>query len=154
MGWHATVRVFALCSATAFVSTLLLWITAVDSNAQTSFDHFTTGFRLEGAHRFAECEACHSDGIFAGTPTQCADCHTQASRTRATSKPATHLQVSDECESCHRPNAWAPVIRFDHLEVLGTCSTCHNNLTARGQHPQHISTMAECDSCHNTRFWQ
>lgn len=139
---------------TAAAAQVFLSATYADSAANTQFDHFTTGFRLEGAHRFAECESCHSDGNFAGTPTRCADCHTQASRSRATRQPPTHLPTTDRCDSCHRPNAWAPMIRFDHLEVVGTCSSCHNNVITTGQHPQHISTTAECDSCHNTRTWR
>ena len=138
--------------ATAAIS--LLSVSSADPAAETKFDHFTTGFRLEGAHRFAECEACHSDGGFAGTPTRCADCHSQASRSQATRQPPTHLPTTDRCDACHRPIAWAPPIRFDHLEVVGTCSSCHNNVIETGQHPQHISTTAECDNCHNSRTWR
>ena len=89
---------------------------SVKSAAEVRFDHLTTGFRLEGAHRSADCEGCHSDGVFAGTPTDCVDCHAQASRIRATWKPQTHLQTTDRCDGCHRPFAWAPILRFDHLE--------------------------------------
>lgn len=154
MRWQATVKLFSSCLVLAFVATLPLSLVSVATNAQTTFDHFTTGFSLEGAHRFVECEACHSDAVFAGTPTGCADCHTQASRTGATWQSAMHMSTTSQCDSCHRPNTWAPVIRVDHLEVLGPCSSCHNNVRARGQHPQHIPTMAECDNCHNTRFWR
>ncbi len=40
------------------------------------FDHARTGFQLSGAHRNERCESCHIQGIFKGTPTQCANCHT------------------------------------------------------------------------------
>lgn len=148
------IRLSSTCLLVTFMAVLLLAQTSVDSVAKTTFDHFTSGFRLEGAHRSAECETCHTDGMFAGTPTVCANCHTQASRIRATSKPPTHLQTSDRCDSCHRPFAWISVARFDHLEVRGTCSSCHNNMIVAGQHPQHMPTTAECDSCHNSRFWR
>lgn len=147
-------KLLALAVSAAVVAATLLSVYPGDSMAKTPFDHLTTGFRLEGAHRFAECETCHNDGSFAGTPTQCAECHAQVSRTRATWRPPTHLSTTDSCDSCHRPNAWSPVLRFDHLEVFGTCSSCHNNVIAPGQHPQHIVTTSECDSCHNTRMWR
>ncbi len=147
-------RLPVLCLLVSSAVVLLLMRTSADSVANTKFDHLTTGFRLEGAHGFADCEACHTDGVFAGTPTECADCHTQASRIQAAWKPPTHLQTGDRCDSCHRPITWVPVARFDHLEVRGTCSSCHNNMIVAGQHPQHMPTTAECDTCHNTRFWR
>ena len=119
-------RAFALFG----LAMLLLPAVPDQSAAQSNFDHFTTGFRLEGAHRFAECEACHTDGMFEGTPTRCGDCHTQASRMRVAWKPPTHITASDRCDSCHRPNAWVAVARVDHLEVIGTCMSCHNGQSA------------------------
>ena len=56
-------------------------------SVSSAFDHFTTAFPLEGAHQFAHCESCHVDGQFAGTPVQCAGCHSQGSRVRATFQP-------------------------------------------------------------------
>lgn len=154
MDQSSTRKIF-VTTVSIFATTLSLLSTfPTDSMAETQFDHFTTGFRLEGAHRFAECETCHSDGNFAGTPTRCGECHAQASRTRATWRSPTHLSTTDRCDSCHRPNSWTPVIRFDHLEVHGACSSCHNNVTVAGQHPQHIQTTTECDDCHNTRAWR
>lgn len=133
---------------------LLLPFESSSQEAQPTFDHFTTGFRLDGAHRLAECESCHVNGIFAGTPTECGGCHTQASRVRATWQPPRHLMVSERCDACHRPVSWVPVARVDHFEVYGSCSSCHNNIAAPGQPPQHIPTTSECDACHNTRFWR
>lgn len=124
------------------------------SSARGGFDHQTTGFRLEGTHRMAECESCHIDGIFVGTPMQCDGCHSQASRIQATWQPPRHLPVSNRCDSCHRSFSWVPVMRFDHLEAQGRCSSCHNNRIIAGQPPQHIVTSAECDGCHNTRAWR
>ena len=147
---HWTFVFLALAAATIG----LFAATSNESAAETKFDHLTTGFRLEGAHRVADCESCHSDGLFAGTPTDCVGCHSQANRIRASWQPATHLQTTDRCDSCHRPFSWSPVARFDHLETRGTCSSCHNNRIVAGQHPQHIQTSEECDSCHNTRFWR
>ena len=54
------------------------------------------------------CESCHVDGQFAGTPLQCAGCHSQGSRVRATFKPARHDLTTEYCEACHLPAAWVP----------------------------------------------
>jgi hypothetical protein len=39
-----------------------------------SFDHNSTGFQLNGAHRSASCTSCHRSG-YAGTPSDCFSCH-------------------------------------------------------------------------------
>ncbi|MEN8256789.1 MAG: cytochrome c3 family protein [Thermodesulfobacteriota bacterium] len=44
----------------------------------------------------------------------------------------------------------APV---DHLEVIGTCASCHNGSTATGKNPSHIQSTSTCDDCHNTNAW-
>ncbi|MDJ0926942.1 MAG: hypothetical protein QNJ73_04745 [Gammaproteobacteria bacterium] len=123
------------------------------SSVSSSFDHFTTGFRLEGAHRFADCEACHTDGMFVGTPTRCAACHTQASRVRATGQPSHHGLTTQNCESCHRDESWVPIARMDHLEAVGACVGCHNGQRANGKPPQHIPSSSQCDDCHRTTGW-
>ena len=132
---------------------LLLPVVPGQADAQSTFDHFTTGFRLDGAHRVAECESCHTDGLFAGTPTQCSGCHTQAGRINATSKPAVHVTTTDRCDACHRSNAWVAVSRVDHLEVLGTCISCHNGRKANGKPVNHLPTSDQCDDCHRSTAW-
>lgn len=141
-------------AATTVLVLLHLPQNVAHSQSQPTFDHFTTGFRLEGMHRFAECEACHNNGLFTGTPSSCDGCHTQASRIQATRQPPKHINTTERCDACHRPVAWSPVARVDHLEVQGSCSSCHDNFRAGGQPAQHIPTTSECDSCHNTRFWR
>ena len=138
----------------ASVTATMLLLATASSAARSEFDHLTTGFRLEGAHGSAECESCHTRGMFLGTPTDCVGCHSQGNQVRATWQPPTHLPTSERCESCHRPFSWVPVVRFDHLEAMGSCSSCHNNMIVSGQPPTHIVAPAECDSCHNTRFWR
>ena len=39
------------------------------------FDHLRTGFPLTDRHAQARCESCHQNGIFQGTPRDCASCH-------------------------------------------------------------------------------
>ncbi|MDV3238649.1 MAG: cytochrome C, partial [Gammaproteobacteria bacterium] len=73
------------------------------------FDHFSTGFPLNGAHQRADCESCHLSATFKGTPTRCASCHTSGSRVHATIKPAGHNPVTDTCEDCHGTVSWSQV---------------------------------------------
>src|SRR3569833_644049 len=114
------------------------------------FDHLTTGFELVGQHRDLQCELCHANAIFKGTPRDCASCHGIGTAVRATAKTATHILSTERCDSCHTPEAWNPAVNFDHAEARGSCSTCHNNVQAQGKGPQHIDTDLECDACHTT----
>ena len=116
--------------------------------ATSSFDHFTTGFDLVGMHRSVACESCHVGGIFKGTPTDCFSCHAAGSRIGASSKPTNHILSSNDCAQCHTPFGWKPVAKFNHINVLGTCSSCHNNVQAVGKGKNHIPTTAECSTCH------
>jgi hypothetical protein len=130
---------------------LLLAAPAVAQRGGTAvFDHFTTAFRLDGAHQFAACESCHVDGLFAGTPLQCSGCHAQGTRVRATSQPAQHMLTTEFCDSCHRTTSWVPVVAVDHVEVFGTCVSCHDGGRAMGKPPDHIPASDQCDDCHRT----
>ena len=118
-----------------------------------NFDHLTTGFELIGQHRDLPCEACHANAMFQGTPRDCAACHGVGTAVRATAKPANHILSTDQCASCHTPIAWNPAVNFDHTQVRGSCSTCHNGVQAQGKGPTHIVTDLECDACHTTLSW-
>ncbi|MCP5145290.1 MAG: cytochrome c3 family protein [Gammaproteobacteria bacterium] len=48
---------------------------------------------------------------------------------------------------------WSPVLRVDHLEVVGTCFSCHDNSTAPGKQIDHIQSSDTCDDCHTTNAW-
>src|SRR5215471_16109190 len=120
---------------------------------RTQFDHLTTGFELLGQHRDLQCEACHVNAIFKGTPKTCASCHGVGTQIRATSKPANHIMSTDQCDACHTPIAWKPAVNFDHTQTRGSCSTCHNGGQAQGKPPNHIVTDLECDACHTTLTW-
>src|SRR5882672_4448744 len=108
---------------------------AAHSADRTPFDHLTTGFELIGQHRDLPCESCHVNAIFKGTPKDCAACHGVGTAVRATAKPVSHILSTDRCEACHTPVAWNPAVNFDHAEVRGTCSSCHNNKLAQGMGP-------------------
>ena len=120
------------------------------AQTRSDFDHLTTGFELLGQHRDLPCEACHANAIFKGTPTACGACHGIGTAIRATAKPANHILSTDQCQSCHTPWAWNPAVDFDHTQARGSCSTCHNGVTAPGKGPTHVLTDLECDACHNT----
>ena len=120
---------------------------------RTSFDHLTTGFELIGQHRDLPCELCHVNAIFKGTPRDCASCHGVGTQVKATIKPKSHILTSNRCEACHTPVAWNPAVNFDHAEVQGSCSSCHNNVQAQGRGPTHIDTNLECNACHSTISW-
>jgi hypothetical protein len=119
----------------------------------SSFDHFTTGWPLEGAHQNLDCAACHVGAIFQGTPRQCVACHSLAGLVKATPPPVNHIRTTAECDACHREVSWAYVRPMDHNAVIGTCASCHNGQTATGKPPNHIPTSGPCEVCHSTRAW-
>jgi hypothetical protein len=117
------------------------------------FDHIQTGFNLTGAHILTRCESCHVQGMFKGTPRDCATCHMAGNRMGATAKPAQHVPTTTPCESCHRTTGWIPA-SYSHAGVApGACMTCHNGSMATGKPSGHVLTTSSCDSCHRTTAW-
>jgi hypothetical protein len=117
------------------------------------FDHIQTGFNLTGAHILTRCESCHIQGVFKGTPRDCATCHMAGNRMGATAKPAQHVPTTTPCESCHRTTGWIPA-SYSHAGVApGACMTCHNGSMATGKPSGHVLTTSSCDSCHRTTAW-
>lgn len=117
------------------------------------FDHIATGFPLTGAHMRVDCETCHVNGIFRGTPTSCKGCHDVGRIKTATRKPANHIMTALECDQCHNARTWTGAI-YDHSMVVpGTCISCHNGASAPGKPTSHIVTAESCDACHFTRAW-
>lgn len=127
--------------------------------AQTSdpvtikFDHIKTGFILSGIHVQIQCESCHVQGIFRGTPRDCATCHMQGNRYGASSKPSQHVSTIAPCSTCHRTSGWIPAT-FSHVGVApGGCMSCHNGSMATSKPSGHIVTTESCDKCHRTTAW-
>jgi hypothetical protein len=117
------------------------------------FDHIQTGFNLTGAHILVRCETCHIQGVFRGTPRDCATCHMAGNRMGATAKPSQHVPTTTPCESCHRTTGWIPA-SYSHAGVApGACMTCHNGSMATGKPSGHMLTTSSCDSCHRTTAW-
>jgi hypothetical protein len=118
--------------------------------ANSDFDHLSTGFFLSPAHQDVECSDCHVRGVFKGTPTACDSCHTSSSVITALGKNAGHINSSGNCEECHGENGvnWAEINFKSHDAVIGDCSGCHNDRLALGKSKNHIPSSDKCEDCH------
>jgi hypothetical protein len=97
-------------------------------------------YELVGQHADLACEACHVDGRYAGTPTQCMDCHHAV-------KPTSHHYPLQDCVSCHTPLDWA-IVDFNHQGSTTTdCQSCHASDRPAGHY------NGVCSACHNTSAW-
>ncbi len=84
---------------------------SVSNAAEENFDHFSTGFVLDGAHVNVSCEGCHSAATFGSTQPICATCHSPSGIVRASTKPANHVLSTEQCADCHgvvRHFGWYP----------------------------------------------
>ncbi len=133
----------------------LLLTTGIINNANAErFDHDETHFSLDIVHARQKCDACHIQGVFRGTPTQCSGCHSNSGRIQASAPSPRHMRTTDDCEFCHQTGNWENVVRVDHFAVTGECQSCHNGIVAIGKHPGHIQSSDVCDNCHRTNSWQ
>ena len=103
----------------------------------SNFEHADV-FRLDGEHFALECEECHQEKQYAGTPQECSGCHEE---------PAVHAGLfGQDCDRCHIASAWFPAELKNHTFVVDhgdntspQCETCH-----------HLTyTEYRCVSCHN-----
>jgi hypothetical protein len=150
------------------------WIPA---RVDADFDHSTTGFELDHAHRAVDCVSCHLDLRFAAVGDECSDCHTDVHRgelgldcerchgTRSFLDMAdqrrmhreapfalTGAHAGSDCESCHTP------LGEGGLSFLGTptaCADCHLSEYETVSDPDHVAGefLLECGFCHSTRAW-
>jgi hypothetical protein len=138
-----------------------------DAWAHASFDHDRdTRFALRGAHRAAECAACH-----AGPPrevetgTACSACHAADDVHRG--------QEGADCAACHDASGWRSA-RFDHeltrfpllgMHAAASCEQCHASHAFRdagtGCASCHLGDDAhegglgpDCQRCHNPNDWR
>ena len=148
-------RALGFIGGGTLLAVLLLSFTPAwgQSAFSSTFDHFSTGYPLEGSHRNVDCQRCHVAGIFRGTPRQCDSCHARGGLVKATPMPQNHILSTQQCQDCHRETTWGPVTRVDHSQVIGGCSSCHNGRIASGKNIDHVQTTAECDDCHRTTGW-
>jgi hypothetical protein len=91
-----------------------------------TFDHGTTKFPLQGAHRDVTCAICHKGERYKGVGTLCLDCHKI--------QDAHAGRYGGKCESCHDQNKWK-VVHFDHDKAT--------KYPLKGAHAK-----VKCDSCH------
>jgi len=148
---HTVALLWQLLLATAVILTLFA---SADARSQQTFDHFSTGFILDGAHANVTCEGCHVGGSFGPTNPSCNSCHAQSGLVRASSKPASHVATNGECSDCHITANWTVVTFMDHSSITGSCISCHNGIQATGKTPTHISSNDQCDDCHTVTAWQ
>lgn len=129
-----------------------------------SFDHSLSAFPLDGAHVEVDCQDCHRDQVYQGTPSECSACHED---------PVYHAGMfpNQPCQDCHTTKAWRPA-RYDgrhtfplnHGEKDNTCASCHQptlkEWTCNECHPQSeiagehreegITDFSDCLKCHPT----
>ncbi len=131
--------------------------------AIAGFDHATTLFPLEGAHRAVACDSCHKnrklqtglkDIAFRSAPKVCSGCHEDihGGQFSAGTDPP-------DCARCHRLVKWKPST-FDHdmasaFKLTGAhksvpCALCHTStkeVSAR-RVVMYRPTARDCRSCH------
>lgn len=87
-------------------------------------------FPLQDRHAEIECQACHIDQVYTGTPQECVSCHAE---------PELHAGFFGlSCQNCHTARAWAPAhlkahnFPLDHGEGgESECQVCHNESYTR-----------------------
>jgi len=127
----------------------------VDRNrVESTFDHSTTGFRLEGSHASAPCASCHQAGrgsapegirirFQAGTQSRsfprpdvksgtCLSCHEDRH-----AGVFAKLEGGEDCRGCHGQDGWLPAL-FDVVR--------HNRDTSFPLKGAHLAVA--CESCH------
>jgi hypothetical protein len=135
-----------------------------DDWENATFDHNLSAFKLEGKHARVDCQDCHQNGVFKGTPTECFACHQQDDEHNG--------RFGTDCGACHTPSDWDNAT-FDHsrsnfpldgAHVNVACEECHLNNTFAGTPTDCVACHADpdfhvgafgttCQDCHNTSAW-
>ena len=131
-----------------------------------NFDHADV-FLLDGRHAEIQCEACHQNQTFRGTPSECVQCHQE---------PDIHRGAFGlNCQNCHTSSAWVPAALRYHSFPLAhgrdapsdcltchettyteyTCYACHEHQPAQitQSHTQAgiaLQDLPDCTRCHPT----
>ena len=131
----------------------------------SKFDHDRTGFPLLGAHKAAECIACHKppnletslrNVKFKGAPKLCESCHEDPH-----GKQFARNGAAPGCDQCHRTVKWKPSA-FDHEKTAFSlkgahmqvrCTECHKEVrTVNGKQVLYYRpTPKECAACHGSK---
>lgn len=132
---------------------------------------------LTGQHRLSTCNDCHAGGVFAGTPSQCYDCHAdEYANTTDPDHVTSGFPMS--CEDCHNTTTWERAnFTHDSWPLTGShqatdcilchsggvyagtpnqCEDCHLPQYQRSTDPHHQAAgfSTQCDSCHDTTIWE
>ncbi len=112
----------------------------------------TTGFNLDTPHKTLDCEACHKNQVFPGTPTDCYSCH-RADYERVQNPNHVAGGFPTDCTGCHKASAptWQGAT-FTHatfplagVHTTQPCAACHVNNVFKG-------TPRDCFSCHRLDY--
>jgi hypothetical protein len=132
---------------------------------RVAFDHSRSAFPLTGKHLEVECEGCHRENLFKGTPQACYDCHIEDDEHDG--------RFGQDCAACHTSETWEDAI-FDHtlaeFQLTGAhanvaCEDCHQGgafdgtpQACAGCHadPSYHQGLFEsdCAACHDTSAWR
>jgi hypothetical protein len=105
------------------------------------FDHSKAAFQLVGKHAGVECESCHTNKLFKGTPQDCTSCHLK--------DDAHNGQFGTDCSLCHSPQDWKS-ITFNHSTTAFPLIGLHGNVACLNCHTGGPikATPKDCESCH------
>jgi hypothetical protein len=110
------------------------WVTA-------NFNHSLSFFKLTGKHVGVDCQNCHLNGVYKGTPSACYGCHTSDDRHNGS--------FGFYCENCHGSSGWSPAT-FDHSQSSFKLTGKHVTVGCEGCHTSGIyqGTPSNCYACH------
>ena len=135
-----------------------------------TFDHTTTGYKLEGKHASADCRSCHNpknlqnakklkdqsvsiERTYLGLEQSCLSCHIDEHRG----------QLPKDCAKCHSFDGWNPVPKFDHYRtdypLTGQhqkvdCAKCHHQIVDKSNQKDSSYLLYgklkhdQCSDCH------
>ncbi len=119
---------------------------------QARFNH-DQFFPRVGVHAAEPCAACHKNGVYKGTPTNCYGCHkADYDSTRDPNHAAAGFPTT--CELCHRPTDRSfddgefnhnPFFQRVGVHASQACDACHKNNTFGG-------TPRTCFGCHQSDY--
>ncbi len=131
------------------------------------FDHSTTRFRIEGAHRNVKCIQCHIPSVsgsglvaevapkLSGTPSQCFGCHSAKDVHAGQFRSG---MPEEDCSHCHVTTSWNGEA-FDHDKARFALNRVHRDVACEKCHKDqrevagkmirmYRDTSMECVKCH------
>jgi hypothetical protein len=131
------------------------------------FDHATTSFLLEGAHRELSCDRCHKMSPLAGAnkavnykaaSKECAACHEDPHAGQFAARMAMQSRDGklEGCGICHSVKTWHDMDRFDHASMKFALTGVHQTTECAKCHQSSVSVRLlvyreasqECAGCH------